>query len=30
VDYFDHTIKKPQDIERYLNVPMLGSIPKVG
>jgi polysaccharide biosynthesis transport protein len=30
VDHFDHTIKKPQDIERFLNVPMLGSIPRVG
>ncbi|MGA2026520.1 MAG: GNVR domain-containing protein [Syntrophobacteraceae bacterium] len=30
LDYFDHTIKKPKDIERFLNVPMLGSIPKVG
>ena len=30
LDYFDHTIKKPNDVERFLNVPMLGSIPKVG
>ncbi len=29
-DYFDHTIKKPLDIERFLNVPILGSVPKVG
>ena len=29
-DYFDHTIKKPSDVQRFLNVPMLGSIPKVG
>jgi len=30
LDYFDHTIKNPNDVERFLNVPMLGSIPKVG
>ena len=30
LDYFDHTIKKPHDVERFLKVPMLGSIPKVG
>ncbi len=28
-DYFDHTIKTPEDIERYLGVPCLGSISKV-
>jgi succinoglycan biosynthesis transport protein ExoP len=27
VDYFDHTIKNPQDIEHYLNAPFLGSVP---
>lgn len=30
VDYLDHTIKRPRDIERYLDVPILGSVPKVG
>ncbi len=30
MDYFDHTIKKPQDIKRFLDVPILGSVPKVG
>lgn len=28
VDYFDHTIKKPQDIEHYLDAPFLGSVPR--
>lgn len=27
VEYFDHTIKTPRDIERYLNLPHLTSIP---
>ena len=27
VDHFDHTIKKPQDIEYYLETPFLGSLP---
>jgi len=26
IDYFDHTIKTPEDIERYLEVPAVGSI----
>jgi succinoglycan biosynthesis transport protein ExoP len=26
-DHFDHTIKKPEDIEHYLNAPFLGSVP---
>jgi uncharacterized protein involved in exopolysaccharide biosynthesis len=25
-DYLDHTIKSPEDIERYLDIPSLGSI----
>lgn len=29
LDYFDHTIKKPLDIDYYLGVECLGSIPKV-
>jgi polysaccharide biosynthesis transport protein len=28
-DYFDHTIKNPQDIERHLGAPVLGSIGRV-
>ncbi len=28
-DYFDHTLKKPQDIENYFRVPNLGSLPNV-
>ncbi len=28
-DYFDHTIKTPEDIERYLGVPCIGSISNV-
>ncbi len=28
-DYFDHTIKTPDDIERYLGVPCIGSISHV-
>lgn len=27
-DYFDHTIKSPQDIEFYLEAPFLGSLPR--
>ncbi|GAB6036601.1 hypothetical protein JCM15519_11600 [Fundidesulfovibrio butyratiphilus] len=30
VDYFDHTIKTPEDIERYLEVPAVGSISHIG
>jgi uncharacterized protein involved in exopolysaccharide biosynthesis len=29
IDYFDHTIKKPLDIECYLGAPFLGSLPRV-
>ena len=29
-DYFDHTLKTPEDIERYLDSPFLGSLPRVG
>lgn len=29
VDHFDHTIKKPQDIEYYLGAPFLGSTPRI-
>ncbi len=29
VDHFDHTIKKPQDVEYYLGAPFLGSVPRV-
>ncbi len=27
-DYLDQTFKAPQDIEKFLNIPLLGSIPK--
>jgi len=30
VSYFDHTIRRPMDIEKFLNVPSLGSVPRVG
>ncbi len=30
LDYLDHTIKKPADIERYLKLRYFGSVPKVG
>jgi polysaccharide biosynthesis transport protein len=29
VDFFDHTIKSPADIERWLDVPVLGSVDRV-
>jgi polysaccharide biosynthesis transport protein len=29
VDFFDHTLKKPQDVETYFKVPNLGSLPSV-
>lgn len=29
VDFFDHTIKSPEDIERWLEVPALGSISRI-
>ncbi len=29
VDHFDHTIKKPQDVECYLEAPFLGSVPHI-
>ncbi len=29
VDFFDHTLKTPEDIERYLGVPCIGSISEV-
>ncbi len=28
-DYFDHSLKKPQDIEYYFKVPNLGSLPRI-
>lgn len=30
VGYFDHTIRRPVDIEKFMNVPSLGSVPRVG
>jgi capsular exopolysaccharide synthesis family protein len=27
-DYFDQTFRSPQDVEKFLNIPFLGSIPK--
>lgn len=30
MDYFDHSIKRPADISRYLKVPFLGSVPRIG
>ncbi|NUO09326.1 MAG: polysaccharide biosynthesis tyrosine autokinase [Candidatus Brocadia sp.] len=29
-EYIDHTFKSPQDVETFLNLPLLGSIPKKG
>jgi capsular polysaccharide biosynthesis protein len=29
-DHFDHTIKSIDDVERYLGMPVLGSVPKLG
>ncbi|MCX7823838.1 MAG: hypothetical protein N2260_10420 [Syntrophobacterales bacterium] len=29
VDYFDHTIRRPEDIEEQIGIPVLTSIPKV-
>lgn len=29
-EYVDHTFKSPQDVETFLNLPLLGSIPKKG
>jgi len=29
LDYLDNTIKTPQDVEKYLGIPILGSIPDV-
>jgi len=29
LDHFDHSIKKLEDIDRYLEVPVLGSLPRV-
>lgn len=29
-EYIDHTFKSPQDVESFLNLPLLGSIPKKG
>jgi capsular exopolysaccharide synthesis family protein len=29
-EYLDHTFKSPQDVEAFLNLPLLGSIPKKG
>ena len=30
VDYLDHTIKRPEDIDRRLDVPIFGSLPRIG
>jgi uncharacterized protein involved in exopolysaccharide biosynthesis len=30
LDYFDHTIKTPEDVERWCDVPLLGSLPQSG
>lgn len=30
LEYIDHTFKSPQDVETFLNLPLLGSIPKRG
>jgi Mrp family chromosome partitioning ATPase len=30
LEYIDHTIKSPQEVETFLNLPVLGSIPKRG
>jgi polysaccharide biosynthesis transport protein len=30
LDYFDHSIKRPADISRYLKVPLLGSVSRIG
>lgn len=29
-EYIDHTFKSPQDVETFLNLPLLGAIPKKG
>lgn len=29
-EYIDHTFKSPQDVEAFLNLPLLGSIPRKG
>lgn len=29
MDFFDHTLKRPQDVETYFKVPSLGSVPSV-
>ncbi|MCX8043440.1 MAG: hypothetical protein N3B18_04865 [Desulfobacterota bacterium] len=29
IDHFDHSIKKPDDIEQFLKLPLLGSVPKI-
>ena len=28
-DHFDHSIKKPDDIEQFLKLPLLGSVPRI-
>jgi capsular polysaccharide biosynthesis protein len=28
LDYFDHTLKSVEDVERYLNLSVLGSVPR--
>lgn len=30
LEFIDHTFKSPQDVETFLNLPLLGSIPKKG
>lgn len=29
VEYLDNTIKTPEDVEKYLGLPVLGAIPKM-
>ena len=28
-EYFDKTLKNPEDVEHYLDLPVLGTIPKI-
>jgi len=28
-DYLDHTLKSPEDIERHLNISVLGTVPRM-
>jgi|SRR5208337_5643746 len=29
LDHFDHTLKRPQDVEKFLDLPVIGTIPRV-